>query len=236
MANESSSRSEYLFKREGVELLVVNESEGRQLAGLGTDASDEAILARLQMQCETGAVVLTLGERGAFYSDADEQLHQPATKVDVVDSTAAGDTFVGYFVATLAYSIMTFSWWFAEANEPLFLLLGRGVLFGLIAGGMLLMGNAMLQDVMDEDYRRTGERKNGMFAGSYSLIEKVTSGIGAQVLGLVLSYTGFVRGAEVQSESAVGGIYVVTALIPGLLMLVSLAVIKTYRLDESRLT
>ena len=141
----------------------------------------------------------------------------------------------GYFVATLAYSVMTFSWWFAEANEPLVLLLGRGVLFGLIAGGMLLMGNAMLQDVMDEDYRRTGERKNGMFAGSYSLIEKVTSGIGAQILGLVLSYTGFVRGAAVQSEPAVTGIYVVTALVPGVLMLVSLAVIRSYRLDEASL-
>ncbi len=31
------------------------------------------------------------------------------------------------------------------------------------------MGNAMLQDVMDEGYPRTGHRKNGMFAGSYSL-------------------------------------------------------------------
>jgi GPH family glycoside/pentoside/hexuronide:cation symporter len=141
----------------------------------------------------------------------------------------------GYFIATLAYSIMTFSWWFAQPNEPLTLLLGRGVLFGLIAGGMLLMGNAMLQDVMDEDYRRTGERKNGMFAGSYSLIEKVTSGIGAQILGLVLSYTGFVRGAETQTESAVTGIYFVNALIPGMLMLGSLLVIRAYRLDEASL-
>ena len=93
----------------------------------------------------------------------------------------------------------------------------------------------MLQDVKDEDYRRTGHRKNGMFAGSYSLIEKVTSGIGAQILGLVLSLTGFVRGVDVQSESAVQGIYVVVAVIPGLLMLASLFVIRTYRLDESRL-
>ena len=72
----------------------------------------------------------------------------------------------GYFVATLAYGLMTMSWLFARANEPMLTLLGRGVIFGLIAGGMLLMGNAMLQDVMDEDYRRTGHRKNGMFAGS----------------------------------------------------------------------
>ncbi len=141
----------------------------------------------------------------------------------------------GYFVATLAYGLMTLSWLLAGANEPMLTLLGRGVLFGVIAGGMLLMGNAMLQDIMDEDYRRTGHRKNGMFAGSYSLIEKITSGIGAQILGLVLSMTGFVRDAAAQSETAVWGIYIVVAVIPGLLMLASLLVIRAYRLDESAL-
>jgi hypothetical protein len=32
------------------------------------------------------------------------------------------------------------------------------------------MGNAMLQDIMDHDFRVTGKRKNGLFAGLYSLI------------------------------------------------------------------
>jgi Na+/melibiose symporter-like transporter len=75
-----------------------------------------------------------------------------------------------------------------------------------------------------------------MFAGMYSLVEKITSGIGAQILGLVLSLSGFDRLAETQSESAVDGIYVTIALIPGALMLLSLEVIRRYRLDESRLT
>ena len=141
----------------------------------------------------------------------------------------------GYFVATVCYTLLTFSWLLADAGEPMWLLLGRGALFGLVAGGMLLMGNAMLQDVMDDDYRRTGERKNGLFAGSYSLIEKLTSGIGAQVLGAVLSASGFVRSATTQSEEAVLGIYIVTAAIPGFLMLLSLWLIHRYRLDESQL-
>lgn len=141
----------------------------------------------------------------------------------------------GYFVATLVYALLTLSWLFAGPGESMFTLLGRGVLFGLIAGGMLLMGNAMLQDVMDEEFRRTGQRKNGMFAGSYSLIEKVTSGLGAQILGLVLSLTGFVRGVAEQPESAVAGMYLVVAIIPGILMLVSLLAIRTYGLDESKL-
>ena len=47
--------------------------------------------------------------------------------------------------------------------------------------------------------------------------------------------TGFVREAAVQSASAVQGIYLVVAVIPGLLMLGSLLVIRAYRLDETAL-
>ena len=142
----------------------------------------------------------------------------------------------GYFVATLAYTVLTLSWLLSGPEESLAILLLRGAAFGVISGGMLLMGNAMLQDVMDHDYRKTGNRKNGMFAGSYSLVEKLTSGIGAQILGIVLSVSGFDRTAPAQTETAVQGIYVAVAMIPAVLMLVSLYVIRAYRLDESELT
>ncbi len=142
----------------------------------------------------------------------------------------------GYLLATAAYSLVTLSWLLADDAEPLYGTLIRGACFGVISGGMLLMGNAMLQDVMDDDYRRTGVRKNGMFAGSYSLIEKITSGIGAQILGLILSASGFSRAAQTQTDSAIMGIYVVVAIIPAGLMLLSLTIIRAYRLDESGLT
>ena len=141
----------------------------------------------------------------------------------------------GYFLATSAYVLLTSSWFLAGPGEPLALLLARAAGFGIVSGGMLLMGNAMLQDVMDLDFRETGKRKNGMFAGMYSLIEKITSGIGAQILGLVLSLTGFDRLASEQTESAVSGTYITVAMIPAALMLLSLAIIYRYRLDESRL-
>ena len=142
----------------------------------------------------------------------------------------------GYFVATTAYALVTLSWLMAGPDEPFAILLLRGMTFGIISGGMLLMGNAMLQDVMDLDFRETGKRKNGLFAGMYSLTEKLTSGIGAQILGVVLSVTGFSRLAVEQSESAIQGIYFTVAVIPAALMVLSLAAIWLYRLDESKLT
>ncbi|MDX1517425.1 MAG: MFS transporter [Woeseiaceae bacterium] len=141
----------------------------------------------------------------------------------------------GYFVGTVVYTVVTLSWLLAGQGESWIALGIRGVAFGLISGGLLLMGNAMLQDVMDDDYRRSGVRKNGMFAGSYSLTEKITSGIGAQILGLVLSMSGFERTASVQSESAIQGIYIAVSVIPALLMFASLYFIHRYRLDESHL-
>lgn len=142
----------------------------------------------------------------------------------------------GYFVATFAYVLITLTWLLAEPAEPMPLLMLRAMAFGIVSGGMLLMGNAMLQDIMDRDYRDTGKRKNGLFAGMYSLTEKITSGIGAQLLGAILSMTGFSRMASEQPASAIEGIYFAVAVIPAMLMLISLLPIWWYRLDEKQLT
>ncbi|MEV4488513.1 ribokinase [Micromonospora coxensis] len=70
-----------------VDLLVVNETEAQTLTGRGRD-EPEALLELVPR------AVLTLGGEGAWYVDRDgARTHVPAVKVDVVDSTAAGDAF-----------------------------------------------------------------------------------------------------------------------------------------------
>lgn len=46
--------------------------------------------------------VITLGKDGCAYIDKDNEIIQPAYSVNAVDTTAAGDTFVGYFVAEMS--------------------------------------------------------------------------------------------------------------------------------------
>ncbi|MEI3192731.1 MAG: PfkB family carbohydrate kinase [Lachnospiraceae bacterium] len=57
------------------------------------------ILKRLQAKYPNADFVLTYGEKGAWYVGNGETVYCPAKKVKVIDTTAAGDTFTGYFLS-----------------------------------------------------------------------------------------------------------------------------------------
>lgn len=86
-----------------VDYLIPNESEAELLTGLPVDSPETALRAA-QCLLEAGArhVLITLGRQGVLYADATRHLHVPVTPVVAVDTTAAGDTFVGGFAAGLA--------------------------------------------------------------------------------------------------------------------------------------
>jgi len=81
-----------------LDLLLVNQTEAETLTGC---SDHQAMLDGLQRLCPHGIVVLTLGARGALAWQHGQWLQQPAAQVRVVDSTAAGDTFCGYFLHAL---------------------------------------------------------------------------------------------------------------------------------------
>ena len=83
---------------EKLEYLVVNEIEGRDLAGGGGEP--EETLNRLTGLYPGLNIILTAGEEGAYFGRGRERLHSPAVKTEVRDTTAAGDTFLGYFLAS----------------------------------------------------------------------------------------------------------------------------------------
>lgn len=86
--------------------LVVNEHEGRlvlELFGREADEfdTDEGVVEALQAE-GIKAVVITLGAGGALFSDGGPALRVPAPAVTAVDTTGAGDAFVGALSTRLA--------------------------------------------------------------------------------------------------------------------------------------
>ncbi len=81
-----------------VDWFLINEIEG---ADLTDSIVPETILDRLLERYPESRIVLTLGEKGAFYADCMYRVFQPAVPVKAIDTTAAGDTFTGYFLASV---------------------------------------------------------------------------------------------------------------------------------------
>lgn len=85
-----------------IDHLVVNESEAVLVAqSLGFEKTDPKDAARCIQSTSKSSVVLTLGARGAFSVANSGEFEAAAINVDVVDTTGAGDAFVGAFVAAL---------------------------------------------------------------------------------------------------------------------------------------
>jgi ribokinase len=83
-----------------VGILVPNETEAESLTGVSHKKSDfaEAAIGRLK---EAGAqqIIITLGENGSMLADAERTERIPAFEVGPVDTTAAGDAFIGGLAA-----------------------------------------------------------------------------------------------------------------------------------------
>jgi ribokinase len=86
-----------------LDYLIPNESETALLTGIEVTDINSAGEAAERLRGEgVGIVILTLGDRGAFLVSAEGSLHVPGYEVEVVDTTAAGDAFVGGFAVALA--------------------------------------------------------------------------------------------------------------------------------------
>ena len=97
-----------------VDYLILNEVEAAQIleadapalgaekTDLGDETAGEAMAELLKKKFPRSRIVLTLGEKGAVYCGEETRIRQPAYAVRAMDTTAAGDTFTGYFIAGIS--------------------------------------------------------------------------------------------------------------------------------------
>lgn len=86
-----------------VNMLVVNEIEGAALTGISTDF--ESVIKELSKMYPSKEILMTVGANGVYYSGSEGFIHQPIIDYPVVDTTAAGDTFIGYYLASYIHGM-----------------------------------------------------------------------------------------------------------------------------------
>lgn len=81
---------------EFVDLFLVNEIEGAAVTG---KEITEEITAEFEKLFPNAAVILTLGKKGSIFKSEKDMLFQPSYCGTVKDTTGAGDTYTGFFIA-----------------------------------------------------------------------------------------------------------------------------------------
>jgi ribokinase len=89
----------YLHK---TSILVVNETEAEFLSGLPVETNKEVEAAAFKLRTMgIKHVIITLGKRGSFALSENDKIYMEAFKVEVVDTTSAGDVFCGTLAVAL---------------------------------------------------------------------------------------------------------------------------------------
>jgi ribokinase len=86
----------------GLDYFVPNESEAETITGSAVKSIDDAMeCAEKLVQRGIRRVIITLGAKGSLLANEKETLHVPPYAVKSVDSTGAGDAFIGSFAVFL---------------------------------------------------------------------------------------------------------------------------------------
>ncbi|OGO06198.1 MAG: ribokinase [Chloroflexi bacterium RBG_13_56_8] len=87
---------------QGAHYVVVNEMEAQALTGIEVkDLSAAGRAGQALLAKNVGVAIVTLGAQGALWVTQEDTAHVPAREVKVVDTTAAGDAFVGGLTVAL---------------------------------------------------------------------------------------------------------------------------------------
>lgn len=141
-----------------------------------------------------------------------------------------------YVAAGLYTACVWLSWLGLGPGSPYPLIIAIGVLAGVGNGGIVLISQSMLPDTMEYQFLTSGKRIEGSFAGLYIMVEKLGQAIGASLTGISLGLFGYIStsgGKTVtQPASAITGVVLSYSVFSTCFLLLSVAIMAFYPLDE----
>ena len=90
------------YSLEKVNTLIYNETEGQGLSGR---TAEMEIIDTLSNKYPNTRHILTLGEKGSIYSFDNKTIKVKAEDVKTIDTTAAGDTYIGYYISSISKGV-----------------------------------------------------------------------------------------------------------------------------------
>ncbi|WP_394650516.1 MFS transporter, partial [uncultured Deinococcus sp.] len=109
------------------------------------------------------------------------------------------------------------------------------VLFGAGLSGMILMGDVIMADVIDEAELRSGQRQEGAYYGLSGLIITLSSGVSAALFGWISHHYGYDPSLAVQPETAAQGFRLYMGIPPLVGAALAFALLWFYPLHGERL-
>lgn len=112
-----------------------------------------------------------------------------------------------------------------------------GVLAGLGFGAVNVIPWAIVADVVEEDELRTGQRREGIYAGYLVFFRKLASAVTIFMVGQVLSWTGFISSTSgstfiQQPDSALWALRFLVGVLPAVMLVLGIMVAWRYPLDK----
>ena len=143
-----------------------------------------------------------------------------------------------YIASLVGFCCIVLTWLLASPDEPMAVFIGRAVLLGAFGAGAHLYGQSMLMDTFAWDYKLTGVRREGVLSAAFSFVEKACMAVGPLIVGTLFSSMGFDKDLPAtaeQSASAVTAMYLGFIWIPVGMQVLSVTLLKFYRLTEQEL-
>ena len=131
------------------------------------------------------------------------------------------------------------SWFLWRTGESEVFFYARAVGLGFASTGTLLCALALLPDTMEYDRNISGESREGVMSGVFTLVEKASGALGPLLVGLLLQSQGLISTATgetvEQPESVLFAVKIGMSLMPAVLSLACIPFLLLYRLDEKML-